>query len=192
VLETIERNRGRGEKSRHGEHDANDKSIDAIVGQEIVLNLSAITEITEQVQEEVGLSNDATKTGVSSSDQSNRAEYEIAGKEGFISAEDVVDVPADHDLEIKFDPAIPRHALQSINSVAKSSKQDSEHIHSFEEEINYPSENHSSYDELTPNHPIQNGGSVSEENNVDSNPASPSGTLSSDTYSESFCSLRAN
>jgi len=180
VLETIERNRGRGEKSRHGEHDANDKSIDAIVGQEIILNLSAITEITEQVQQEVGLS----KIGVSSSDQSSVAEYEIAGKEGFISAEDVVDVPADHDLEIKFDPAIPRHALQSINSVAKSSKQDSEHIHSFEEEINYPSENHSSYDELTPNHPIQNGGSVSEENNVDSNPSSPS----SDTYSESFCS----
>jgi hypothetical protein len=198
VLETIERNRGRGVKSRHGEHDANDKSIDAIVGQEIVLNLSAITEITEQVQEEVGLSNDATKTGVSSPDQSNIAEYEIAGNDGSIAdkiendltpAKDVCTVLADHGfhLEVKAS-AVPNHALQSIKSVAESSKQNSEHFHSFEDEINQPPANHSSYDELTPNRPIQNGGSVSEENNVDSNPASPSGTLSSDTYSESFCS----
>ena len=205
VLETIERNRGRGERSRHGEHDANDKSIDAIVGQEIVLNLSAITEITEQVQQEVGLSNEATKTGESSSDQSNIAEYEIAGNDGSISvaaykiendltpAKDVCTESSDHGyhLEVKAS-AVPRHALQSINSVAELSKQNSEHFHSFEDEINQPPANHSSYDELTPNRPIQNGGSVSEENNVDSNPASPSGTLSSDTYSESFCSLRAN
>ena len=198
VLETIERNRGRGEKSRHGEHDVIDKSIDAIVGQEIVLNLSAITEITEQVQEEVGLSNDATKTGVSSPDQSNIAEYEIAGNDGSIAdkiendltpAKDVCTVLADHGfhLEVKAS-AVPNHALQSIKSVAESSKQNSEHFHSFEDEINQPPANHRSYDELTPNHPIKNGDSVSEENNVDSNPASPSGTLSSDTYSESFCS----
>jgi hypothetical protein len=205
VFETIERNRGRGEKSRHGEHDANDKSIDAIVGQEIVLNLSAITEITEQVLQEVGLSNEATKTGESSSDQSIIAEYEIAGNDGSISvaadkiendltpAKDVCTVSADHGfhLEVKAS-VVPNHALQSIKSVAESSKQNSEHFHSFEDEINQPPANHSSYDELTPNRPIQNGGSVSEENNVDSNPASPSGTLSSDTYSESFCSLRAN
>lgn len=180
VSETVECKRGREGKSRHGEHDEIDKPIDAILEQEIVLNLSAITEITEQVQQEGGLQDEATKPGESSSDRSSVAEYEIARKEGFIS---VVDVPADDDLEIKFDPAIPRHTLQSIKSVAESSKQDSEHVQSFEEGINYPSENHSSGGELITDILIQSGASVSEYK-VDSNLSSPL----SDTYSESFCS----
>jgi hypothetical protein len=191
VSEPVERNEGRGGKSRHGEHDEIDKPIDAIVG--LVLNLSAITETTEQVQQEGGLQNEAAKTEESSSDRS------FAGQEDSIAvvadnpernnstpAEDVHDVPADHDLGIEFAPSIPSHALQSIKSVAESSKQDSEHVQSFEEEIYQSSANHRIDGELIPDQLIR-GDSVSE-TNVDSNSSSPSGTAVSDTYSESFCS----
>jgi hypothetical protein len=189
VSEPVECNKERGEKSR--ELDEIDKPIDAIVG--LVLNLSAITEITEQEQQEGGLQIEAAKTEESSSDRS------VAGKEdsiavvadnperdGSLPAEDVDVVPDDHDLGIKFDPAIPSHALQSIESIAESSKQDSEHVQSFEEEIYQSSVNHRSDGELIPDQLIR-GDSVSE-TNVDSNPSSPSGTAVSDTYSESFCS----